>query len=111
MSAPIASIQCLPRLASRPLIGRRVKGCCGLERIAGNGLWTIIVVLAEDERERTVKRAKDDRRAAAELASCFSASRSSTTRSAGGRYLLAEGRPVRNATDEMNVLYSISRLR
>ncbi len=79
----------------------------------GQGFLAFLSALAEDERERIVKRAKDGRTAA------HAAGRKSgrkpklnATQQRRARELMSQGKGVRGVADEMNVHYStISRLR
>lgn len=79
----------------------------------GQGFLAFLSALAEDERERIVKRAADGRRAAAKGGIKFGRKpKLNETQQATARRLLSEGAPLRTIAREMNVHHStISRLR
>ena len=78
----------------------------------GQGFLAFLSALAEDERERIVRRAKDGRAAARRVGTKFGRKpKLNATQQARARDLLREGAGVRSVADEMNVHYStISRL-
>ena len=79
----------------------------------GQGFLAFLSALAEDERERIVRRAKDDRQAARKAGTKFGRKpKLNVTQQTRARDLLSKGAGVRSVADEMNVHYStISRLR
>lgn len=78
----------------------------------GQGFLAFLSALAEDERERIVRRAKDGRAAAQRVGTKFGRKpKLNATQQARARDLLSKGAGVRSVADEMNVHYStISRL-
>ena len=78
----------------------------------GQGFLAYPSALAEDERERIVKRAKDGRKAAVKSGTKFGRKpKLNVTQQRRARELMSQGRSVRDVADEMNVHYStISRL-
>ena len=79
----------------------------------GQGFLAFLSALAEDERERIVRRAKDGRQAARKAGTKFGRKpKLNVTQQTRARDLLSKGAGVRSVADEMNVHYStISRLR
>lgn len=78
----------------------------------GQGFLAFLSALAEDERERIVKRARDGRKAAQRAGVKFGRKpKLNPTQQRRARELLSQGQSVRGVADEMNVHYStISRL-
>ena len=78
----------------------------------GQGFLAFLSALAEDERERIVRRAKDGRTAARRVGTKFGRKpKLNATQQSRARDMLSNGEPVRRVADEMNVHYStISRL-
>ena len=79
----------------------------------GQGFLAFLSALAEDERERIVRRAKDGRQAARKAGTKFGRKpKLNLTQQTRARELLGAGSSVRAVADEMNVHYStVSRLR
>lgn len=79
----------------------------------GQGFLAFLSALAEDERERIVRRAKDGRQAARRAGTKFGRKpKLNATQQRRARELLGAGSSVRAVADEMNVHYStVSRLR
>lgn len=79
----------------------------------GQGFLAFLSALAEDERERIVKRAADGRRAAAKSGTKFGRKpKLNDWQQATARRLVREGLPLRDVAREMNVHHStIARLR
>jgi DNA invertase Pin-like site-specific DNA recombinase len=79
----------------------------------GQGFLAFLSALAEDERERIVRRAKDGRQAARKAGTKFGRKpKLNVTQQKRARDLLRKRAGVRSVADEMNVHYStISRLR
>ena len=79
----------------------------------GQGFLAFLSALAEDERERIVKRAGDGRRAAAKSGIRFGRKpKLNATQQATVRRLLRQGQSLREVAREMNVHHStIARLR
>jgi DNA invertase Pin-like site-specific DNA recombinase len=79
----------------------------------GQGLLALLSALAEDERERIVKRANDGRLAAKKAGTKFGRRpKLNVTQRTRARELLQQGAKLRAVADEMNVHHStISRLR
>ena len=79
----------------------------------GQGLLALLSALAEDERERIVKRANDGRLAAKKAGAKFGRPRKlNRAQQARARELLQQGSKLRAVAEEMNVHHStISRLR
>ncbi len=79
----------------------------------GQGFLAFLSALAEDERERIVKRAEDGRRAARKSGKKFGRKpKLNETQQATARRLLREGQPLREVAREMNVHHTtISRMR
>lgn len=78
----------------------------------GQGFLAFLSALAEDERERIARRAKDGRAAARRAGTKFGRKpKLNDTQQRRARDLLSRGEPVRRVAEEMNVHYStISRL-
>ena len=79
----------------------------------GQGFLAFLSALAEDERERIIKRAADGRRAAAKSGTKFGRKpKLNETQQSTARRLIRQGQPLREVAREMNVHHStIARLR